>query len=233
MEELCTQADRFLEARSKTLKTDTNTGVDDHRGREKESGPDLRQQRECYNCNRLGHIRSECKMEGGGKEQRCMNCKLYGHLFEMCRNTKVVAGMIQTGIRIATSARSRINRRHVKTQGSLKTVTGRIGNKVVNVLRDTGCNTLCVDKKFVANNQMTGEYVRCKLVDGTAKMIQTAIVDLDTAYLRQKGATVLCLENPVCDLVIGNVIGALCQCNPRQGWSIETSMAKYKDELQC
>ena len=55
MEELCTQADRFLEARSKTLKTDTNTGVDNHRGREKESGPDLRQQRECYNCNRLGH----------------------------------------------------------------------------------------------------------------------------------------------------------------------------------
>ena len=47
MEELCTQADRFLEARSKTLKTDTNTGVDNHRGREKESGPDMRQQREC------------------------------------------------------------------------------------------------------------------------------------------------------------------------------------------
>ena len=92
IEELCTQADRFLEARSKTLKTDTNTGVDNHRGREKESGPDLRQQRECYNCNRLGHIRSECKMEGGGKEQRCMNCKMYGHLSEMCRNTKIAAG---------------------------------------------------------------------------------------------------------------------------------------------
>ena len=80
---------------------------------------------------------------------------------------------------------------------------------------------------------MTGEYVRCKLVDGTVKMVQTAIVDLDTAYLTKKGATVPCLENPVCDLVIGNVIGALCQCNQRRGWSIETSMAKYKDKLQC
>ena len=45
------------------------------------------------------------------------------------------------------------------------------------------------------------------LIDGTIKRFPTAIVDLDTPYLSGK-VQVLCMDEPVHDVIIGNVPGA-------------------------
>ena len=51
----------------------------------------------------------------------------------------------------------------------LKMVKGKVGNHVVNTLRDTGCNTICVRRKSVRGDQMTGKQKTCKLMDGSRK----------------------------------------------------------------
>ena len=48
---------------------------------------------------------------------------------------------------------------------SMKTTRGKVGNLRADVLRDSGCNSVCVDRKFVSDNQLTGEHKVCKLID--------------------------------------------------------------------
>ena len=56
------------------------------------------------------------------------------------------------------------------------------------------------------------------------RTLKTAVIDIDTPYLKKRGATVGCLdlEDSKYDLVIGNVRGARCMCfnpdwTPEQG----------------
>jgi len=54
---------------------------------------------------------------------------------------------------------------------------------------------------------MTGNYELCMLVDGVVKRFPTAIVKINTPYY--KGILkALCMENPVQELIVGNVSGA-------------------------
>jgi len=74
-------------------------------------------------------------------------------------------------------------------------------------MRDTG-STMCVVKKsLVKPEQMTGSYELCMLIDGIVKRYSTAMVELDTPYFIGK-TKVLCMDNPVQDIIIGNILGA-------------------------
>ena len=91
---MCGQAERYLQAHNQRLSADSQ-----------------RQQRECYNCGKLGHTKAECRNKGGGKEQRFKKCNMYGHLVEACR--KELAGAIQVQYRCNTA----VNRQKMVTQG--------------------------------------------------------------------------------------------------------------------
>ena len=53
-------------------------------------------------------------------------------------------------------------------------------------------------------------------MDGTTRRFETAIVALDTPYLKSDKIAVLCTENPEVDLVIGEVPGGPMQMFPCQ-----------------
>ena len=54
---------------------------------------------------------------------------------------------------------------------------------------------------------MTGNHELCMLIDGVVKRFPTAIVKIDTTYY--KGTVkALCIENPVQEVIVGNVSGA-------------------------
>jgi len=54
---------------------------------------------------------------------------------------------------------------------------------------------------------MTGTHELCMLIDRVVKRFPTAIVKIDTPYY--KGTVkALCIENPVQELIVGNVSGA-------------------------
>ena len=80
------------------------------------------------------------------------------------------------------------------------------GHKV-KVMRDTGSTTYVVKQSFVDAEQMTGNYELCMLIDGVVKRFPTAIVKINTPYY--KGTVkALCMENPVQELIVGNISGA-------------------------
>ena len=60
---------------------------------------------------------------------------------------------------------------------------------------------------LIREAQKTGSSSLCMLIDGTIKRFPKAIVDLDTPYLSGK-VQALCMDDPVHDVIIGNVPGA-------------------------
>jgi len=84
---------------------------------------------------------------------------------------------------------------------------GRINGTRTVVMRDTGSTTCVVKKSLVKPEQMTGSYELCRLIDAVVKRYPTAMVELDTLYFIGK-TKVLCIDNPVQDIIIGNIPGA-------------------------
>jgi len=84
---------------------------------------------------------------------------------------------------------------------------GRISGTRTIVMRDTGSTTCVVKKSLVKTEQMTGSYELCRLIDGIVKRYPTAMVEIDTPYFIGK-TNVLYMDNPVQDIIIGNIPGA-------------------------
>ena len=111
--------------------------------------------------------------------------------------------------------------RNDKVDKVLKVVEGKVNDQVVQTLRDSGCSTICVNKDLVRAEQLTGEQCTCMFLNGIKTRVPVALVDVDTPYLEGKGMKALCLESPAFDLVIGDVVGARCKCDPNPQWKVE------------
>ena len=85
---------------------------------------------------------------------------------------------------------------------------GRVNNHEVTVMIDTGSSTCVVKKSLVKPEQYTGSYSICMLIDGVIKRFPTAVIEVDTPYYRRT-TKALCMENPVQELIIGNIQGAV------------------------
>ena len=230
--EMCQQAERYLQARKQTMTTSKQEKFPILGYKEDSVTTEQRQRRECYNCKKFGHVRAECRNEGGGCEQKCTNCNMFGHLEGVCRNRREFSGVMTT---------RKINRRHDRRQqqnsGALRrrhqkeeeksekltVVKGKINGHVVNIIRDTGCSTVCVNKRLIGPEQLTGQYKMCKLMDGTEKMFETAIVTIDTPYIKQRQMMVMCIDDLEYDIIVGEIEGARCKCNPDPEWTIEST----------
>ena len=229
IETMCKEADRFLEARGQTLKINNK---DDNHTRQETHMVQERHKR-CTNCSRFGHTVEQCRHRGGGKEQLCSGCKLYGHLIDTCRHASEFGGMMR--VRNYTDKdnykkpiSSKLNRNMYNaskpkaTNDRLKLAQGKVNGQVVNVLRDSGCSTVCINKNLVSPRQLTGRYRHCTLMDGTVRKFQTAVVSLDTPYITKDKITVSCIENYEFDIVVGDVPGAKCTCSPDPHWGLAT-----------
>jgi len=85
---------------------------------------------------------------------------------------------------------------------------GSVNDIQVSTLRDTGSTTCVIKSSLVHPDQYTGLYDRCVLIDGAVKCFPTAIMKVDRPF--SKGVTkVLCMDNPIKELTIGNIPAAL------------------------
>ena len=80
------------------------------------------------------------------------------------------------------------------------------GRKVV-ALRDTGCSSVVVRTELVKETQLTGENQVCFLIDGTIRKVAVAEIQVCSPYFTGV-VKALCMNNPLYDLIIGNVPGA-------------------------
>ncbi|CAM1295897.1 Uncharacterised protein r2_g521 [Pycnogonum litorale] len=87
----------------------------------------------------------------------------------------------------------------------------------VSVLRDTGCSTAVIKRKFVKDDQYTGKWVKCKMVNGQIIEVPTATVQVDTPFY-EGIITAMVMISPANDLVIGNIPGAKDATNPSLHW---------------
>ena len=84
---------------------------------------------------------------------------------------------------------------------------GTVEGKSASVLRDTGCSTVVVRRSLVPDDKMTGHEEPCILIDGTVRRTPVAEIQVETPYFSGTVMAV-CMDNPLYDLVIGNIQGA-------------------------
>jgi len=85
---------------------------------------------------------------------------------------------------------------------------GAVEGTPAKVLRDTGCSTIVVRRALVPDDKLRGRVERCILIDGTVRYTPGAKIYVQTPFFSGI-TTAICMENPIYDLVVGNVPGAL------------------------
>ena len=98
-------------------------------------------------------------------------------------------------------------------------VKGRVGERSVDVLRDTGCSGIIVKRDLVSEDQFTGDFNHDVMlfIATTAMKVPIAKIDVDTPYLKGQ-VEARCLPDAVYDLIIGNVPGARVADDPDPSW---------------
>ena len=90
---------------------------------------------------------------------------------------------------------------------NLPVVKSLLGDKTVNILRDTSCEGVVVSRRLVEDSQLTG---KCRLIvriDNTVLLAEKARIQVKTPYLSGDVES-SCIPGAICDLVVGNVPGA-------------------------
>ena len=113
--------------------------------------------------------------------------------------------VLDSGERVPFVSNAGIRKR--TNRAEMPIVEGRVGNTKVETLRDTGCSGVIIKQQFVREDQYTGEYGFIQLVDNTVRRVPIARVEIDTPYLSGT-VEALCLQTPICVVIIGNVPGA-------------------------
>ena len=114
-------------------------------------------------------------------------------------------------------------------------VKGKIGDKTVDVLRDTGCSSVVVKKELVSEEHYTGDFNCMLLIYNTVRKVPIARITIDTPYLSGE-VDVQCLPDAIYDLIIGNVPGAPPAEDPDSRWheacAVTTRSQAMKDRKQ-
>ena len=93
---------------------------------------------------------------------------------------------------------------------------GIVNGIKVQVLRDSGCSTTFVRKGLVKPGQFTGEERDCHLMDWTLRRYPVAMVFIKSPFYVGE-LEVLCPDDPIYDVVLGNLSGVREPMDPDQG----------------
>ncbi|XP_033099549.1 uncharacterized protein LOC117103147 [Anneissia japonica] len=113
---------------------------------------------------------------------------------------------------------------------SMPVVSGRVGSVHVTVLRDSGCSGVLIRRALVSDGQLTGEIKTCVLIDGTIRDSPVAIIDVDTPYFAGR-VEALCMEQPIYDLILGNLTGIRDPSDPDPLWSVRADEERVEKSV--
>ena len=92
------------------------------------------------------------------------------------------------------------------------------------MLRDARCSGVTISRELADETDFTGGMGHIMTVDHTIKRASMAKVEVDTPFY--VGAVeALCLQDPLLDLIIGNVPGARRLDDPNPEWGVVTAVA--------
>ena len=116
-----------------------------------------------------------------------------------------------------------------EVKDNLLVLPGRVGDRTVKVLRDTGCSGVIVRRSLVDEAHLTGEMGHMMMVERTLKKASIARINIDTPYYTGV-VEALCLLDPLFDLIIGNVPGARRPDYPNPKCSTSAAVATRAQE---
>ena len=89
---------------------------------------------------------------------------------------------------------------------NLPLMKGWIGGQEITVLRDTGSTGVMIRAELVDSSQYTGRNQRMMSITSRLEEFPVAWIQIDTPVFAGY-VQALCLPNPICDLIIGNIPG--------------------------
>lgn len=208
-DELCKFADQFSESRNtnalhlcqKSFRKQLSVDVKGKDNVKNGKNPQMEKpfvpisERKCYLCERKGHIAPNCPRKG--KSKFSVSGAILNNAEDHEQSVINDSWVSKNDYMILTSAC------HSKTQ-QLPLSAGYVNGRPVTLLCNTGCKNIVVRKSLVLKDQFTGVHVTCVLADSTKRVVPVATIDIDSPYLTGK-YNVWCMDNPVFDLIIGEV----------------------------
>ena len=100
-----------------------------------------------------------------------------------------------------------LNRACMKAEikDNLPVMSGKVGGKNVEVLRDSGCNGVIVKRELVDEVNFTGEMGHIMTVDRMLKRASIVRIEVNTPFYTGT-IEAMCLKNPLSDLIFGNFL---------------------------
>ena len=164
----------------------------------------------CYLCKEKGHYHRNCSWVTGS--DKCFVCQL-AHPKGACPFFKQKASVaVVDEEEIESASVSSVVEHEVVCSvqdyftGKLHLESGSVNEQCVSVLRDTGATICGVRRRLVKEEQMMDSYIKCISFGGRIDVFQLAKVKVDCPYF--SGELICCiLDNPVADLIVGNIPG--------------------------
>ncbi|XP_065939102.1 uncharacterized protein [Magallana gigas] len=241
IQDMARYADQFAEARTVTSSSLTQKPLFDRRQQSDRQPPykDSVQQNQsgnavkCYECGRQGHKAFNCNFRkspnnrpfNSSEKQETTPKHTYPSDFQRGSYNNGNHGYPGRG-RGRQGAASVVEKHGnlpcvgdsvAFCETELPVVEGCVGNKLVTVLRDTGCSGAVIRRELVNDDQLTGTSQRCKLADGRIIDSDVARIDVDTPYFTGS-VDAWCFDSPSYDLILGNIRGVRKPHEPNPAW---------------
>nr|XP_034331791.1 uncharacterized protein LOC117690977 [Crassostrea gigas] len=241
IQDMARYADQFAEARTVTSSSLTQKPLFDRRQQSDRQPPykDSVQQNQsgnavkCYECGRQGHKAFNCNFRkspnnrpfNSSEKQETTPKHTYPSDFQRGSYNNGNHGYPGRG-RGRQGAASVVEKHGnlpcvgdsvAFCETEMPLVKGCVGNKLVTVLRDTGCSGAVIRRELVNDDQLTGTSQRCKLADGRIIDSDVARIDVDTPYFTGS-VDAWCFDSPSYDLILGNIRGVRKPHEPNPAW---------------
>ncbi|XP_040072714.1 uncharacterized protein LOC120844827 [Ixodes scapularis] len=244
LEEVASKADLYLEAQIPTgaikPKVEELAKKSSTEDTERAARGGSRKTIRCFLCNKVGHKAENCRSRPStSKTLTCWSCGRTGHRANTCGSTldnRPQASCVwtvpshtrcteadesyvtlQDGAKIPV-VNAAVGRAPKFLVENMPVVEGRLGDRKITVLRDTGCNTVVVRKEMIPPESFTGTLSPVFLLDRTVRYVPEAEILVRTPYFTGK-VMAKCLSNPLYDLVLGNVPMVRGVNDPDPNWN--------------